>query len=466
MSLIKSISGIRGTIGGEIGEGLTPIDVVHMTAAYGQYITAACPAPITVIGRDARPSGVMISQLVAATLQSIGIRVIDLGLSTTPSVALAVPQLSAQGGIVITASHNPGEWNALKLLNKDGEYIDAAAAADIFSLAAAGKPAFVTANQIGSYLLREDGYIAQHIQDILSLPLVQRQAIQGRQFKVVVDAVNSTGGIAVPLLLQALGVACTPVFCEVTGIFPHPPEPTTAHLGVLQATLQQGSYDLGIAVDPDVDRLVIFDEHGEPWGEEYTLVGVADYVLQHTPGNTVSNLSSSSALAHITQAYGGIYTASPVGEMHVVSQMKATDAVIGGEGNGGIIYPPLHYGRDALVGIALLLSHLATSGKTASQLRSGYPNTVMCKKKLQLPSDIDAGAVIDFVTASYHHVPIHTAEGLRVTLGGGWFHLRASNTEPIMRLCVEGDTQQQADEIASALLRKVMGGFPAINIES
>lgn len=466
MALIKSISGIRGTIGGTIGEGLTPIDVVYMTAAYGKYITADCTTPTIVIGRDARPSGVLVSQLVAATLQSIGIQVLDLGLSTTPTVALAVPQLAAQGGVVITASHNPEEWNALKLLNREGEYIDATASGAVFQLAAAGHPAFVASDQIGAYHLREDGFMPTHIQHILSLPLVKQEAVRGRTFNVVVDAVNSTGGIAVPLLLRALGVAYEPLYCDVTGIFPHNPEPTAAHLEALQTTLQQGDYDLGIAVDPDVDRLVIFDEHGEPWGEEYTLVGVADYVLQHTPGNTVSNLSSSSALERITKAYGGTYTASQVGEMHVVSQMKATDAVIGGEGNGGVIYPALHYGRDALVGIALLLSYLATCGKAASELRKGYPSTVMCKKKIQLSSDIDARAVIAFVKESYHNVPINTVEGLRVTVGGGWFHLRVSNTEPIMRLCVEGETQQQVDEIAWKVLRMVKERFPTINIGS
>jgi len=465
MPLIKSISGIRGTIGGKVGEGLTPIDVLYMTAAYGRCITSDTCKRSIVIGRDARPSGVMISQLVAATLQSIGIQVIDLGLSTTPTVALAVPQFKAQGGIVITASHNPGEWNALKLLNSDGECIDATVATEIFQIAVEGEIPFLASDQIGSYYLREDGHIGHHIQKILSLPLVQQQAIQKRKLKVVVDAVNSTGGIAVPQLLDALGVAYMPLYCDMTGIFPHNPEPITAHLGLLQTTLQKGSYDLGIAVDPDVDRLVIFDENGEPWGEEYTLVGVADYVLQHTPGNTVSNLSSSSALQSITTVYGGIYTASPVGEMHVVSQMKAMHAVVGGEGNGGIIYPPLHYGRDALVGIALLLSHLVTSGKTASQLRKTYPNRVMCKKKLQLTQGIDPAAVVVAIQDKYHRFPSNTIEGLRVTVAGGWFHLRISNTEPIMRLCVEGNTEQQVEHIAAEVLSIVQENFPTINID-
>lgn len=462
MPLLKSIAGARGTVGGQVGQGLTPIDVVHITAAFGQQVILPTSQHRVVMGRDARPSGVMISQLVAATLQSLGIEVIDLGLSTTPTVALAVPQLQASGGIVITASHNPQAWNALKLLNQQGEYIHANIAQQVYQLAAADNPTFVGADQVGKYQIQAGGYIEQHIQQILALSLVDQLAIQQRKFRVVVDAVNSTGGLAVPSLLQALGVDCTPLYCSPTGIFPHDPEPITEHLSTLINTLQQGNYDLGIAVDPDVDRLVIIDEQGKPWGEDYTLVAVADYVLRHTPGNTVSNLSSSSALQVITKQHGGVYTTCPVGEMYVVAQMKATHAVIGGEGNGGVIYPPLHYGRDALVGIALLLSHLAQSGKTASQLRQTYPTYVMRKTKIQLTPGLDKAAILSKVQHQYQAYPINTAEGLKVTLADGWFHLRQSNTEPIIRLHVEAHDEKIAQQIATEVLHFIRKEFPMI----
>jgi phosphomannomutase len=440
------------------------MDVIRITAAFGKQVVLPTKQHLVVIGRDARPSGVMISQLVAGTLQSLGIDVIDLGLSTTPSVALAVPQLQASGGIVITASHNPSEWNALKLLNQHGEYISAVTAQQVFQLAAEDNPTFVIADQVGKYIAQAGGYINQHIEQILALPLVDKRAIRRRKLRVVVDAVNSTGGLAVPPLLQALGIDYMLLYGDPTGVFAHDPEPTTQNLGTLMATLQQGGYDLGIAVDPDVDRLVIVDEQGEPWGEDYTLVAVADYVLRHTPGNTVSNLSSSSVLQVVTAQHGGTYTPCPVGEMYIVAQMKATNAVIGGEGNGGVIYPPLHYGRDALVGIALLLAHLAQSGMTASQLRQTYPTYVMHKTKLRLTPELDAATILAAVQHKYQAYPINTAEGLKVTLADGWFHLRQSNTEPIIRLHVEGHNEHKAKQMAMEVLQTIQQEFPSMRI--
>lgn len=463
MPLLKSIAGARGTVGGQVGQGLTPLDVVRITAAFGKQVILPISRRRVVIGRDARPSGLMISQLVAGTLQSLGIDVIDLGLSTTPTVALAVPQLQAQGGVVITASHNPQEWNALKLLNQQGEYINASTAQQVFELAA-GDPIFATADELGKYTAQAGGYMDHHIEQILALPLVDQQTIQKRKLRVVVDAVNSTGEIAVPKLLETLGVACTLLYGSPTGIFAHDPEPTTQNLGTLRAKLQQGGYDLGIAVDPDVDRLVIIDENGEPWGEDYTLVAVADYVLGHTPGNTVSNLSSSSVLQVITEQHGGTYTTCPVGEIYVVAQMKATNAIIGGEGNGGVIYPPLHYGRDALVGLALLLSHLAQSGKTASQLRQTYPTYVMYKTKLHLTPSLDPVAILAALQDKYQAYSIDRTEGLKVTLADGWFHLRQSNTEPLIRLHVEGYNEQKAARITREVLQAIQQEFPMIQL--
>ncbi|OJW67368.1 MAG: phosphoglucosamine mutase [Candidatus Amoebophilus sp. 36-38] len=463
MALIKSIAGVRGTIGGKVGTSLTPIDVVNITAAFARQVIKPSSRQLVVIGRDARPSGTILTQLVSATLQSLGINVIDLGLSTTPTVALAVMQEEASGGIVITASHNPAKWNALKLFNKFGEYIDAVAAANVFKLAEAGDHEFVTTQELGTYHY-QDGYIDQHIEQILALPLVDKTAIQQRKFKVAVDAVNSTGGLAVPKLLQALGVACTKLYCNPTGLFPHEPEPVTQNLGELITTLKQGKYDLGIAVDPDVDRLVIIDETGEPWGEDYTLVAAADYVLGRIPGNTVSNLSSSSALQVITEQHGGTYATCPVGEMYVVDKMKATQAVIGGEGNGGVIYPPLHHGRDALVGIALLLSHLARSGKTASSLRATYPSYVMVKTKIELTPDINPAAILETIKRQYSSHPINTEGGIKVTMQEGWLHVRQSNTEPIIRIHVEGKNQETANRIVKEVLELIQAIFPSIKV--
>jgi len=455
MPLIKSISGVRGTIGGKVGDALTPIDVVSLTAAFGKWLLQQPGNKTVIIGRDARPSGLLISRLVSATLQSLGIDVFDLGLSTTPTVSIAVPQEKAHGGIVVTASHNPATWNALKLLNKDGELIDSAAAAEIFAAAAESDYSFVTVDQLGQYTLQED-YIARHIAQILALPLVDVSAIRSRKFRIAVDAVNSTGGIAVPQLLQALGVAhITSLYCQPNGQFPHDPEPLPGHLQALISTVCTGKYDLGLAVDPDVDRLAVIDERGTPWGEEYSLAIAADYVLCHTPGNTVSNLSSSQVLKDITEQHGGNYASAPVGEQHVVAKMKATQAVIGGEGNGGVIYPALHYGRDALVGIALLLSHLARTQNTASTLRASYPSYALIKEKMVLTPDTDWKMLLDTVKKHYCAHPINIEDGVKIFFDKAWVHLRQSNTEPIIRLYAEADTEARANHLVAELMQSI-----------
>lgn len=459
MPLIKSISGIRGTIGGQVGDALTPIDVVALTTAFGRWLLKQSGNKTVVIGRDARPSGPIISRLVSSTLQSLGMDVIDLGLSTTPTVSIAVSQEQACGGIVITASHNSAEWNALKLFNEDGELIDAVAAAEVFAGATQQDHSFVPVEQLGRYTIQKE-YIAQHIAQILALPLVDVPAIRSRKFRIAVDAVNSTGGLAVPQLLQALGVAhITALYCEPNGQFPHNPEPLPAHLTALAHAVRSGAYDLGVAVDPDVDRLVVIDEKGVPWGEEYTLVAAADYVLRHTPGNTVSNLSSSQALQEITAQYGGCHASTPVGEQYVVAKMKATQAVIGGEGNGGVIYPALHYSRDALVGIALLLSHLAHTSQTASALRATYPDYVLLKQKIQLTPEIDLAALLDTIKLQYSAYPMHTEDGVKIMFEKAWFHLRRSNTEPIIRLYAEAETESQATHLAAQVMRQIKKGI-------
>ena len=455
MALIKSISGIRGTIGGKVGDALTPIDVVSLTASFGEWILKKSGPKTAVIGRDARPSGPIISRLVSSTLQSLGIDVIDLGLTTTPTVSIAVLQEQARGGIVITASHNPAAWNALKLFNEEGEVIDAAAASEVFASNAPHDYSFVGVSQLGQYTIQEE-YIAQHINKILALPLVDVPAIRSRKFRIAVDAVNSTGGIAVPQLLRALGVPhITAMHCEPNGQFPHNPEPLSIHLQELISTIRFGDYDLGIAVDPDVDRLVIIDQKGVPWGEEYTLVAAADYVLSHTPGNTVSNLSSSQALQEITVQYGGHHASTPVGEQYVLTKMKATQAVIGGEGNGGIIYPALHYSRDALVGIALLLSHLAHTSQTASALRARYPAYVLIKKKIQLTSEIDLEVLLATIQQIYSAYQMNTEDGVKIFFQKAWVHLRKSNTEPIIRLYVEAKTEARATNLAKQVMQQI-----------
>ena len=453
MPLIKSISGVRGTIGGKVGDSLTPIDVVALAAAFGRWLLRQSGKKVVVIGRDARPSGLPVSRLVSSTLQSLGIDIIDLGLSTTPTVSIAVPQERAGGGIVITASHNPAAWNALKLFNKDGELIDATAAAEVFGANMQYDHTFVLVEHLGGYTTRASS-IAEHIARILALPLVDVVAIRNRKFRIAVDAVNSTGGIAVPQLLRALGVThITELYCEPNGQFPHDPEPLPVHLTDLAHAVRTGTYDLGVAVDPDVDRLVVFDEKGIPWGEEYTLVAVADYVLRHTPGNTVSNLSSSQALRDITVQYGGQHASAPVGEQHVVAKMKAMQAVIGGEGNGGIIYPALHYGRDALVGIALLLSYLARTKQTASAWRACFPDYVLLKKKMAMATDADWELLLNAIKERYEGHPINTEDGVKIILEKAWIHLRKSNTEPIVRLYVEAETEAQANHLAGQLLQ-------------
>jgi phosphomannomutase len=454
MPLIKSIAGIRGTIGGSVGEGLTPIDIVQITAAFGQQILSH-KDPQIIIGKDARQSGFMISQLVSATLQSLGIAVIDLGLTTTPTLALAVKQLQATGGIMVSASHNPSQWNALKLLNQTGEYIDAITAEAIFSSAEKGNFSFAATPYLGQYTSRAN-YIDQHIQQILALPLVDTAAIARRKFKIAVDTINSVGSIAIPKLLQALGVSVTKIlYDEPNGVFAHDPEPLPEHLEELSKTIQWGDYDVGIAVDPDVDRLALIDEKGQAWGEDYTLVAAADYVLSQTPGNTVSNLSSTSVLQTITERYGGQYIACPVGEMHVVAAMKTYKAIIGGEGNGGVIYPALHYNRDALVGIALVLSHLARSGKKASEVRAGYPNAVILKRKIALDLNANTELIFKKLKSRYNQYRIDMQEGIKIYLDRGWLHVRKSNTEAVVRLYVEGANRQIAEAImqeASAAL--------------
>ena len=454
MALIKSISGIRGTIGGRSGDGLTPLDVVKFTAAFGQWLRQRNPDRQTVvIGRDGRLSGEMVSKLVAATLQGLGLNVIDLGLSTTPTVELAVPAEGASGGIILTASHNPIQWNALKLLNETGEFISAQDGADVLAIAEAEAFEFADVRKLGNYQA-DTSWLQKHIDQILTLPLVDREAIAKRNFRVVVDAVNSTGGLVVPMLLEALGVEqIAKLHCEPTGHFAHNPEPLPENLRDIIKELSKGNADLGIVVDPDVDRLALICEDGSPFGEEYTLVAVADYVLKsNSGGNTVSNMSSTVALRDVTQKYGGQHFASAVGEVNVVEMMKEKNAVIGGEGNGGIIYPDLHFGRDALVGIALFLTHLAKSGKSASMLRGTYPNYYISKNKIELTPDIDVDAVLDRIQAKYARNPINTIDGVKIEFDKEWVHLRKSNTEPIIRIYSESDTLATADYLAGKII--------------
>jgi len=461
VALIKSISGIRGTIGGRSGEALTPLDAVKFTAAFGQWLRQRnAQSKTVVIGRDGRLSGDMISRLVSATLQGLGFDVIDLGLSTTPTVELAVPGEGAAGGIILTASHNPIQWNALKLLNEQGEFISADDGAELLTIAEAESFEFAEVRKLGSY--RQDTtWLQKHIDQILALPLVDRNAIAARNFRVVVDAVNSTGGLAVPMLLEALGVEqITKLHCEPTGQFAHNPEPLPENLRDIIKEIEKGGFDLGIVVDPDVDRLALICEDGSPFGEEYTLVGVADYVLRNRPqgsqpGNTVSNLSSTVALRDVTQKYGGKHFASAVGEVNVVEMMKEQQAVIGGEGNGGIIYPELHYGRDALVGIALFLSHLARFGKSASMLRRTYPNYYISKNKIELTPDINVDTVLERIQARYARNPINTIDGVKIEFDKEWVHLRKSNTEPIIRIYSESDTLATAEHLAGKIIADI-----------
>jgi phosphomannomutase len=457
VTLIKSISGIRGTIGGRSGDGLTPPDVVKFTAAFGQWLRQRNPTLTTVvIGRDGRLSGELVAKLVAATLQGLGLDVLDLGLSTTPTVEMAVTGEQAVGGIILTASHNPIQWNALKLLNESGEFISAQDGAEVLALADADAIDYADVRKLGKYRT-DDTWLRRHIEQILALPLVDRDAIAARNFRVVIDAVNSTGGLAVPMLLEALGVEqITKLHCEPTGNFAHNPEPLPENLRDIIKEMERGTADVGIVVDPDVDRLALICEDGSPFGEEYTLVAVADYVLRNGGvGNTVSNLSSTVALRVITEKAGGKYFASAVGEVNVVELMKESNAVIGGEGNGGIIYPDLHYGRDALVGIALFLTHLAKSGKSASMLRRTYPNFYISKNKIELTPDIDVDALLDRIKARYARNPISTIDGVKIEFDREWVHLRRSNTEPIIRIYSESDTLATADHLAGKIINDI-----------
>jgi phosphomannomutase len=423
MTLIKSISGIRGTIGGREDESLTPLDVVKFTTAFADKIITPENKKI-VVGRDARLSGAFVNQLVCGTLVSKGAEVVDLGLSTTPTVEMAVVNEEAAGGIILTASHNPKQWNALKLLNNKGEFISAELGQEIIDAVQQADFEYHTIDQIGSYS-QKDGYIDWHIEEIKKLPLVDLEAIKKADFSVVVDAVNSTGGIAVPKLLKELGVSnVVELYCEPTGKFPHNPEPLPEHLKDLSKAVLDNKASLGITVDPDVDRLAFVMENGEMFGEEYTLVAVSDYVLKHQKGNTVSNLSSTRALRDITEKHGGTYEASAVGEVNVVKKMKAINAVIGGEGNGGIIYPELHYGRDALVGIALFLSHLAKFGKPISHLKATYPGYIISKNKISLTPDIDVDAILEGLKDKYKNQPINTIDGVKIEFDNEWVHLR------------------------------------------
>ncbi len=458
VTLIKSISGIRGTIGGKPGEGLTPIDATKFAAAYGTWIKEGNPKKVStiVIGRDARLSGEMIAGLVIRTLQGLGINVIDLGLSTTPTVEVAVPMEGADGGIIITASHNPKEWNALKLLNSNGEFISDEEGKKILQLAEEASFSFAEVTALGT-VQQNTTYLDKHINAILDLPLVDINAIKGAKFSIVVDAVNSTGGIFIPALLRALGVETIyPLYCEPTGDFPHNPEPLPENLTAISEKIVATGADLGIVVDPDVDRLAFVCEDGSMFGEEYTLVAVADYVLAATPGNTVSNLSSTISLREVTTKYAGCnYFAAAVGEVNVVNQMKEVNAVIGGEGNGGIIYPTLHYGRDALVGVALFLSHLAQKKLKTSALRAIYPNYFISKNKIELSANMDVDALLNAVKDAYPDNEIDTRDGVKIYFGSSWAHLRKSNTEPIIRIYSESETESDANALAFAIMDKI-----------
>ena len=456
MSLIKSISGIRGTIGGKVDENLTPIDAVKFAAAYGSWLKGQSGKEYVkvVIGRDARISGEMIQNLVQYTLIGLGIDVVNIGLSTTPTVEVAVPMEKADGGIILTASHNPKEWNALKLLNNKGEFVSDEDGKAILRIAQENDFSFATVDHLGK-LSHDDRYIDLHIEKVLALPLVTPEAIQKKKFRVVVDAVNSTGGIAIPRLLERLGVEVVKLYCEPNGHFPHNPEPLKEHLGDICKRVVEEKADFGIVVDPDVDRLAFITDQGEMFGEEYTLVACADYVLGKAKGNVVSNLSSSRALRDIAQKHGVTYSAAAVGEVNVVTEMKRVGAIIGGEGNGGIIYPELHYGRDALVGVALFLSLLAERGSSVQQLRESYPAYFMSKNKIQLTEQINPDQILKAMEQKYAHEQTTTIDGLKIDFSESWVHLRKSNTEPIIRIYTEAKSQKEADELAQRFIQEM-----------
>lgn len=454
MTLIKSISGIRGTLGGVSGENLTPIDVVKYTSAYGSMLLQRKKGNKVVVGRDARISGPMVHELVVNTLMALGLDVLDAGLCTTPTVEMAVMEEKAAGGIILTASHNPKQWNALKLLNHKGEFISAQDGEMVLQLAESADISFATVDHLGKRTQKD--YLPMHIEKILALELVKPELIAAQKYRIAIDAVNSVGGIAVPALLKALGVEeIFEINCEPTGHFAHNPEPLPEHLGQIASEVKSSKCDLGIVVDPDVDRLALICDDAEMFGEEYTLVAVADYYMRHTPGPTVSNLSSTRALRDITEKAGQRYEASAVGEVNVVEKMKEIGAVIGGEGNGGIIVPELHYGRDALAGIALILSHLAETGLSASALRATYPNYRMSKNKAELQAGTDVDGILDKIQKKYKKQPINTIDGVRIEFDNDWVHLRKSNTEPIIRIYAESDSINTAENLTRKILQDI-----------
>jgi phosphomannomutase len=458
LALIKSISGIRGTIGGKPGDGLSPVDVVKFTAAYGTWLKKGAGEKKkirVVVGRDARISGEMVNRLVTGTLMGLGIDVTDIGLSTTPTVEMAVPAEKASGGIILTASHNPKQWNALKLLNDKGEFISGKDGEEVLAIADKEDYLFAEVGQLGKVIFK-DNYIQYHIDKILELPLVDVKAIKEKNFRIAVDAVNSSGGIVVPMLLKALGVeTITELYCEPTGEFAHNPEPLPENLRDISKVVLKSKSQVGIVVDPDVDRLAIVCEDGEMFGEEYTLVAVADYVLKNKKGNTVSNLSSTRALRDVTEKAGGKYFASAVGEVNVVDMMKANKAVIGGEGNGGVIFPELHYGRDALVGIALFLTHLAKYGKSCSMLRASYPDYHISKNKIELTPEINVDEILSGIQTKYKKQPVNTVDGVKIEFDKEWVHLRRSNTEPIIRIYSESESESTANNLANKIITDI-----------
>ncbi len=456
MTLIKSISGIRGTIGGRSGDTLNPLDIVKFTSAYATFIRKSTPngSNKIVVGRDARISGEMVKNVVCGTLMGMGFDVVNIGLATTPTTELAVTMEGADGGIIITASHNPRQWNALKLLNNKGEFLTAENGAEVLEIAEKEDFEYADVDALGKYR-EDDSFDQRHIDSVLALKLVDADAIRKAGFKVVVDAVNSVGGVILPKLLQQLGVEYKVLFGEPTGDFAHNPEPLEKNLGAIMGEMSKGEYDLGIVVDPDVDRLAFVCDNGKMFGEEYTLVSIADYVLSHTPGNTVSNLSSTRALRDITEKHGGKYTASAVGEVNVTTQMKAVHAVIGGEGNGGVIYPESHYGRDALVGIALFLSHLAHQGCKVSELRATYPEYCIAKNRIDLTPTTDIDAILQKIKEMYKDEQVNDIDGVKIDFPNKWVHLRKSNTEPIIRVYSEAATMEEADALGKTLMQVV-----------
>jgi phosphomannomutase len=455
MTLIKSISGIRGTIGGKPGEGFSPLDIVKFTSAYGYWLKKQHKEVTVVVGRDARISGPLVEKIVLATLQSLGINVINIGLSTTPTVEIAVPLEKAQGGIILTASHNPKQWNALKLLNHKGEFINGVEGEEVLRIADAGEYSYVEVDDLGT-IVNKDDYFDIHIKQVIDYPLVDVEAIKKANLKVAVDAVNSSGGIVIPALLRALGVAeVLELYCEPNGQFPHNPEPLPENLVEIANLIKREKADVGVVVDPDVDRLALVCEDGSMFGEEYTLVAVEDYVLRNKKGNTVSNLSSTRALRDVTESNGGVYSPAAVGEVNVVEKMKEVNAVIGGEGNGGVIFPDLHYGRDALIGIALFLTHLVKSGKTVSELKASYPQYHISKNKIELTPEIDVDEILVQMEEKYKHENVNTVDGVKIDFEKEWVHLRKSNTEPIIRIYSESQNEEKANQLAQQIIKDI-----------